>query len=41
MQTLKKIRTLYNKLNLAFEKQFGWFFVNGRKADAVEDWVMS
>ena len=41
MNIMKKVKSFYRRLNINFEKQFGWFFTNGRKSDAEPDWVMN
>lgn len=33
MAKFKKIKLVFDYLNHAFERQFGWFFINGRKGE--------
>ncbi len=39
MIMINRIQKIYDQLNVLFEKQFGWFFTNGRKADGDTDWM--
>lgn len=33
MNSIKKLKWFYHQVNHFFEKQVGWFFINGRKGE--------